>query len=176
MLQSRRRITHAPPSGDGKTEQHHAPTADINAIVNRHKPGQFIGDPRATRQPMFIDVPSETFHESLNRVCDVQNKFATLPSRIRGMFHNDPFQMLRFVENPENRQKALKLGLVIPNEDELQILAQEAAKARRGEQIDIIREANKPDPEAQPDYSERIKRSRQWAEKHSEKPKSPEGD
>lgn len=146
MQQSRRRITHAPPSGDSKVEQHHAPQAETSAIVNRHKPGQFIGDPRATRQPMFMDVPSETFHESLNRVMDVQNQFSQLPARIRGMFGNNPYQLLRFLEVPENRPKALKLGLVVPTEDEAVFLATEAAKARRGEQIDLIREAMRPGP------------------------------
>jgi len=145
---SRRKIHHRKPSGDSKVEQHHAPQAETSSIVNRHAPGQYIGDPRATRKPMFLDIPSESFHESLNRVCDVQNAFGSLPARIRGIFHNDPFQLLRFVENPENRSKALKMGLVVPTDDEASALAVEAAKARRTEQIDLIREANKPPPES----------------------------
>lgn len=144
MQQQRRKVVHPPPSGDSKVEQHHAPQAETSAIVNRHKPGQFIGDPRATRQPMFMDVPSESYHESLNRVTRVKQTFEALPARIRGTFNNNPYELLMFIENPVNRPKALKMGLVVPTEEEAVALGIEAAKARRGEQIDLIREAMQP--------------------------------
>lgn len=150
MNNSRKRVYAKPANGESKTEQHHAPAADINAIVNRHKPGQFIGDPRATRQPMFIDCPSESYHESLNRITQVKLAFSSLPARIRGMFSNDPFHLLAFIEKPENRPRALRLGLVVPTDEEAHELASLAAKARRTEQVDLIREAMKETPQAAP--------------------------
>jgi len=157
----RRKVQAPGADGSSKTQAHHAKGARVSDIVSRHAPGQSIGDPRATRQPRFMDVPSETYHEALNRVCDVKNQFMSLGSRLRGRFANDPFQMLRFVEDPKNRAEALKMGLLVPTEEEAEALSIEAMKARRGEQVDLIREAMKADPEAQPTFK---------------KPKAPEGD
>lgn len=159
-MQARKQVKSPGADGTSKTQQHHAPMAETSSIVNRHlsaAQGQTlanIGNPRASRQPMFIDVPSESFHESLNRVTQVKLMFSSLPARLRGMFSNDPYQMLLFIENPANRPRALKLGLVEPTDEEAQALAVEAAKAQRVAQVDLIREAMalKADPEAQPSY------------------------
>lgn len=143
---------HPPPSGKSKTLQEPGQSASVRDIVARHVPGQAIGDPRATRMPKFLDMPSETLHELLIKAEDAKLAFQGLPSRLKGKFNNNPVTMLRWTEQPENRKEALKLGLLVPTDKEAQELALEAAKARRGEQIDLVREAMRPDPEAQPDY------------------------
>lgn len=150
----RRRLVH-PKSGPSKTVQSAAVGNRVSEVVARHAPGQAIGDPRATRKPKFLVMPSHSYHDMLNQVTDVQTTFAQLSSRLKGKFQNSPYQLLRWLEKPENRSEALDLGLVVPTEEEAQELAQKAAKARRTEQLDLIREATapKPDPEAQPDYA-----------------------
>lgn len=149
------RKRHAHPIGnkaDSKVVQAAAAGNSVAEIVSRHRPGQMIGDPRATRQPRFLDMPSQSYHDMLNQVTDVQTSFASLPARLKGKFGNSPYQLMRWLEVKENRPEALKLGLVIPTDEEAAELAREAAKARRGEQVDLIKEAMKPDPEAQPSY------------------------
>lgn len=152
----RRRHAH-PPTGPGKTVQTAAVGNRVSDIVARHAPGQAIGDPRATRKPQFLVMPSQSYHEMLNQVTDVQTTFSQLSARLKGKFQNSPYQLLRWLEKPENRSEALDLGLVVPTDEEAQELAQKAAKARRTEQVDLIREAMaeapKPDPEAQPNYT-----------------------
>lgn len=150
---ARRRFSH-PKSGPGKTVQAAAVGNRVSDIVARHAPGQAIGDPRATRKPKFLVMPSQTYHEMMNQVTDVQTTFSSLNSRLKGKFQNSPYQLLRWLEQPSNRPEALELGLVVPTDEEAAELALKAAKARRTEQVDLIREAMapKPDPEAQPDY------------------------
>lgn len=156
---ARRRHAH-PASGPGKTVQAAAVGNRVSDIVARHAPGQPIGDPRATRQPKFLVMPSQSYHEMLNQVTDVQTTFSQLSARLKGKFGNSPYQLLRWLEKPENRSEALDLGLVVPTEEEAQELALKAAKARRTEQVDLIREAMAPkaDPEAQPDYQKGAKK------------------
>lgn len=109
-------------TGPSLTQQSKGPDSDINNIVRKHMrtalPGTPIGNPSATRKPRFMDISSVDYQMMLNRVTDTQQKFASLPSRLRSRFRNDPHQLLRFVDNPENRAEALRLGLVIPTEEE----------------------------------------------------------
>lgn len=144
------RLQHRGPSGNSKVKQAPAQGISTQDIVNRHQPGMPIGNPMATRMPRFMDIPSESYHEMLNKITDVQSSFRSLPARLKGKFQNDPYQMMRWIEKPENRAEALKLGLVVPTDEEAAQLATEARKARVTEQVDIIREALKPDPEANP--------------------------
>lgn len=47
--------------------------------------------------------------DSVNRVDQV---FELLPSSVRDEFHNSPIEMLKFLDDPENRDRAVKLGLL----------------------------------------------------------------
>jgi len=152
MSADARRRYRAPVSKDTKTLQAPAEGNRVGDIVARHRPGQLIGNPMATRQPRFLDMSSQSYHEMLNQVTDVQSTFSSLSARLKGKFGNSPYQLLRWLEQPDNRPEALKLGLVVPTDEEAVKLAQEAAKARRAEQVDLIKEAMRPDPEAQPSY------------------------
>lgn len=148
--------------GPDMTKQSFANDADINALVNRHlknSPGQSlanIGNPLASRKPMFGTMPSATFHEMLNAVMDVQTAFASLPARLRNRFGNNPEQLLRWVENPSNYKEAVKLGL-IEDRDLLEEMA-DAEAAHAAEELRKQQEAAgqqnmlKPDKEAQPPY------------------------
>lgn len=159
-LDARRRHTHTK-SGPSNTQQAPALGSRVSDIVARHAPGTPVGNPLATRQPRFFDMPAETYHEMLNKLTDTQTLFGSLSARLKGKFNNDVYQLLRWIAKPENRPEAVKLGLLVPTPEEAQELAVLAAKARRGEQVDLIREAMKaesspkPDPEAQPDYGKK---------------------
>lgn len=158
------------PNRESQVQQSAAKSADINHMVQQHlhgpgRLGKPIGDPNATRQPRFMEVPSASFHEMLIQVTDIQNEFRGLPAKIRNRFQNDPFQMLRFVENPRNRKEAIKMGLIIPTEEEYQEMKRGGVQSKmvNAEQLDLskmtaetvqeLREALKADPESQPDYS-----------------------
>jgi len=101
----RRHIT-----GKSKAQQHHAAEADINTIVRRYLPTGSL--PSHGRQPMYGDFTSYDYMTMLNAVSDIDSTFRTLPARVRGHFRNDPHQLLRFIEKPENHKEAVRLGLL----------------------------------------------------------------
>lgn len=154
------------PNRESQVQQAAAKAADINHMVQQHmrgagRFGRPLGDPAATRQPMYLDMPSASFHEQLTNVTRVQQEFMALPSRIRSKFLNNPYQMLMFIENPRNRPEAIKMGLVLPTEEEYQELRAKGVKSGMVDatQTSIVegdgkepKSAPKPDDEAQPNY------------------------
>lgn len=103
--------------GDSLTQQHFKDDADINIMTKKYLRGQTptLGNPMATRQPIFGDFTSIDFMDMKNAIIDAEQQFASLPSKIRNRFKNDPYSLIRWVEKPENREEAIKLGL-LPNQ------------------------------------------------------------
>jgi len=94
------------------TEQAGKETQDINNMAKRAFRNRLNGNPEG-RKPVFGEVSSLTYHEQMNMVLDVQNRFNKLPPRVRKQFQNNPFVCLKFLEDPSNLKEAVKLGLVI---------------------------------------------------------------
>lgn len=69
--------------------------------------------PQVSR-PAMPDIPHQSFHEMLNQVADAKYAFASLPATVRARFSNDPYQALRFVDDPKNLPEAIKLGIASP--------------------------------------------------------------
>lgn len=101
------------PIGESLTQQHFAADADLNTIVERfgitdgsmpvaHLDPQAFGD--------FSDVPD--LKEALDIVRRAQTNFAALPAKLRERFHNDPAALWNFVQNPDNDDESVRLGLV----------------------------------------------------------------
>jgi len=134
--------------GDSLTQQHMAADADINNIVNRHLRNPMrvpLGNPMATRQAQFGDFSSIDFQTMQNAVADIEQQFAGLPARIRARFQNQPYQLVRFVENEENREEALKMGLLQPEFED--VFEEEKPVPKPPEEP---HNPLKADPEAQP--------------------------
>lgn len=159
-MQFKRRRVQTVIEGDSMTKQAFAADADVNTIVSRHMRGvgrnlSNIGA-GGTRQPIFGDFSSVSYHEMLNAVTDIDNIFRRLPARIRGKFRNDPYQVIRYCEDPANLREAVKLGLMS--------LPEGMAMTEEGDvidQVDLVDEAARkqpeapvePDDEAQPKHS-----------------------
>lgn len=94
-------------------QQHMKSETDINTIVQRYMKTGVLGNPSAaTRMPKYGDFTSLEYMDMRNAIADIDQEFASLPARIRGRFQNDPHQLIRFLEKPENLPEAIKLGLV----------------------------------------------------------------
>lgn len=99
-------------TGPGLTKQEFAKECDINHIMKRY---QTTGElPRGKDlQPVFADVSNiGDYADVLRRVDAARDGFMELPAFIRSRFQNDPGQFLDFLANAENRDEAVKLGLV----------------------------------------------------------------
>lgn len=106
------RNKHTPTIGESLTQQHYKEETDINNIMSKYMKTGVLGNPNATRQPQFGDYSSIDFMEMRNAVADIDQSFLSLSAKIRNRFQNDPHQLIRFIEKPENQAEALKLGLL----------------------------------------------------------------
>lgn len=91
---------------------------DINVIVRRFGlTGQL---PQGLVAPQFGDFTSVVdFHSAMNAVRQAGETFMEMPAEVRARFHNDPQEFLLFCEDDANRDEARKLGLLIPEKQNL---------------------------------------------------------
>jgi len=138
-----------PASGPNPTIQADRQHTDINLMSEKYLKTRLGGNPNG-RKPMFIDVPSLSYHEMLNKVVKIQSDFDSLPARLRGRFHNNPTTMLAFIEQPENRRECVKLGLIDDPELKYQI-EMESKLHEKVKQEKLFNEAKlKADDESNP--------------------------
>lgn len=93
------------------TVQADADDTDINVIVRRF--GMTGEIPQNVRVPLseeFNDITD--YHSALNQVIAAEKAFMSMPAEIRIRFDHDPAKLIQFVENPANREEAVKLGIV----------------------------------------------------------------
>lgn len=163
-MSQRERVFHKV-EGDSLTQQNFAQEADINAKMSQYMkgPGRMglpIGNPMASRKPMFGDFSNIDYHAMLNTVTQIDSMFHRLPARLRGRFRNRPELLLEWVSNPDNRKEAVKMGLIVDADlmDEIKQAEQmdiekESKKAAEAKEDAARAEVPKADPESQPSYA-----------------------
>lgn len=94
------------------TQQQFKDECDINNIINRFaKTGEFLH--LTSKVGQYADFSGITdYHFMLNQVLDAQSAFDSLPATLRQRFSNDPGELIQFLQNPNNTEEAIKLGLV----------------------------------------------------------------
>lgn len=95
----------------GRTKQSFKDECDINTIMRRYEVTGELGH-LSRRTPIFGDFPSMDFAEAMAIVIKAREDFASLPSEVRDRFANDPARLLHFMEDANNREEAIKLGLI----------------------------------------------------------------
>lgn len=87
---------------------------DINKIVSRALQGSDIThvNARVAQYGDFTNVPD--FQQAQQLVIRANGMFMSLPAEVRERFANDPALMIKFLQDPKNRDEAVKLGLVNP--------------------------------------------------------------
>lgn len=104
--------------GESRTRQEFAAESDINRLVERFRDTGSFYDPLTTAkagklQPFFGDFTEVPDYQSaLNIVIEAENSFASLPSKVRDRFDNDPQKLIDFVSDEKNREEAIELGLI----------------------------------------------------------------
>lgn len=89
--------------------------SDINQIIKKYQATGFLVDPNLARSrtPMFGDFTNlPDFERSQQIVCEAQTRFDELPVELRKRFNYDPVELLRFLDDPTNKDEAAKLGLI----------------------------------------------------------------
>lgn len=118
----------------GRTKQSFREECDINNIMKKF---QVTGLVNAVNkhQPQYGDVTGVDFQSAMTTIVKAEQMFGDLPSSVRKRFQNDPAEFLSFVNDPENRDEAVRLGLIIEPSPEVPVppaadsAASEAPKA-----------------------------------------------
>lgn len=100
-----------------RTQQSFVEDCDINVQLERFTRTGVIpnGNPNPPKYGDFIGAPE--FQDALNIVINAEYQFSLLDAKTRKRFGNDPAEYLEFVNNPENMEDAIKLGLFIKREE-----------------------------------------------------------
>lgn len=94
------------------TQQHFTQDADINEIVRRFGiDGQPVPIPNFGE--MYADLRGiPDLRTVLDQARDAKERFLDLPPKLRARFHNNMTEMWEFINDPDNAEEALRLGLL----------------------------------------------------------------
>lgn len=93
-----------------KAQQQFAEESDINFIANRY--GLTAEMPTLLQPPTYADYEEVfDFQSANNIIVRAKNDFMQLPAKIRSRMNNDPGEYLAFMNDPDNTEEAIKLGL-----------------------------------------------------------------
>lgn len=106
------------PRGEGitfelptRTQQHFKDECDINNLMERYvKTGtmpQIVAD---FQYGDYTEVPD--YRQSIEFIMHAQDQFDQLPAKIRKEFNNNPAELLDFLNDPANKDEAIRLGLI----------------------------------------------------------------
>lgn len=121
--------------GESKTQQQFKEQVDINYIVQKYgiqdaKTG-IRGSQRTPIYGDFSNIPD--YSNALQAIIKADNSFADLPAKTRAFFDNDPGKLISFLDNPQNTEKAIEIGLIPkpkPNQTPAQEVAQQPEKPK----------------------------------------------
>lgn len=107
-----RKATDIHPGGPSLTIQGPTIDTDINEIVRRFGIGEVMIPPPAdpTAYGDLSDLPDLRTVLDMGR--EAKERFNALPARLRGRFDNDPAKLWDFVNDPDNGEEAVHLGLL----------------------------------------------------------------
>ncbi len=121
------------------TEQSHKNMCDVNNIIKKYDKTGLIAH-LSKMEARFGDMTGLEFKEAQDQIILAKNMFAQLPPEIRKKFENDPAKLLEFMEDPNNRQEAIKLGMIkqswTEETDGLGEHVLDGENVEKGEQVD----------------------------------------
>ena len=93
-----------PKCGKTLTEQHHAKTCNINAIMAKYNKTGLV-DHINRHQGRYGDVSGADFQTAMNLIADQETIFHELPAAVRAAYDNDPAQYLDEVMTEEGQER-----------------------------------------------------------------------
>jgi len=94
-------------------------SCDVNLIYQKYvNSGKTMMTNMRTDPPRFGDFTTITdYHGAVLIAQKAEEAFMSLPAQLRARFSNDPGALIDFLDNPENRSEAIKLGLITAPQD-----------------------------------------------------------
>lgn len=96
-----------------QTQQAPKDACDVNMIMKTYEKTGVLTHENA-HKPVYGDFSTASdYQEAKNAVNAAEAEFAGFSAEIRRRFDNDPRQMLLFLDDPNNLEEAVSLGLVV---------------------------------------------------------------
>lgn len=125
-----------------KTDQQYKDQVEVNYILRKYQKTGILSHVQQM-QGQYTDVSQiPDLHEALLKVELAEKSFMQLPSEVRKMMNNDPTQLIEFLQNPANDEKAIELGLKASPPK-----ADKGSEPKKGEP-DVAKKDPQPDPNA----------------------------
>lgn len=94
----------------GVTDGSQAAELDVNQIVRRAQKSGIL--PGANEERVYADVSSsQDYHSAMNLILSANAQFMALDAEVRARFDNDPAKFIDFMNNPNNAEEMVALGL-----------------------------------------------------------------
>lgn len=93
------------------TEQAHKRQCDINTIIRNHDQNGLITHVSKI-EAKYGDLTGLDFKRSMDMITNANQMFMELPSSIRKRFRNSVGELIKFMDDPKNRDEAIALGLI----------------------------------------------------------------
>lgn len=101
--------------GPSLTRQEFLEESDINNIIDQYETNGILPDTKPEGlYGDFTDSRLTNYQEAQNIVVGARELFERLPAKIRERFHNDAASLIEFVQDPENREEGVRLGIINP--------------------------------------------------------------
>ena len=102
-------------SEDSLVQQQFAESTRVRNILDKFmRTGMIDSNPLPPRYEDVSEV--QDYQSAMNLLVNVQGHFDVLPSKIRDRFGNDPEKYLAFINDPNNLDEAVELGLLQKSE------------------------------------------------------------
>lgn len=98
---------------EGRTLQSSQDECNINLIMSKYAKTGMV-DHLSRYGSEYGFASSVDFHEAMNIVAKADQMFSDLPAKARARFGGDPAAFLEFVQDEENFEEAVFLGLADP--------------------------------------------------------------
>lgn len=97
------------------TKQEFKDDVNVNKIIQKYSRTGMLTHVR-NNPGAYMDISNVgDYQEAITTITQAHTLFDSLPSEIRKEFQNDPQQLINFMSDPRNRDRAEELGLVLPN-------------------------------------------------------------
>jgi len=93
-----------------RVEQTHKKKVNINTIMAKANKTGLIPVKTGAHYGDFTSI--EDYQTARNKILDAQQNFQQLPSKIRNRFKNNPGKLITFLNDPNNKQEAIEMGLI----------------------------------------------------------------
>ena len=94
-----------------RTQQQFKDECDVNNIIKKYKTTGIITHTN-NKTGVYADMTEiGNYQEALGKVIEAETAFNNLPSAIRSKFHNNPQELIEYLNDKDKFEESIKLGL-----------------------------------------------------------------